>query len=85
MKTLEQSLKLAQLWHRLRSIQLEINNELLPIIAHLEVDKEDAALATKLEEIAQAIAHHFAHHRLEVAAIPTLNPQLPESEPLRKC
>ncbi len=60
MSTLD--LQLAQLWTALRDIRDRIDNEALPLAAHLEL--EDPKLIEALEALSERIGGHFAHWRL---------------------
>ena len=67
--SLDASPKTAQLWHKLHLLQREINNELLPLIAYLEIDKEDAELGETLEACAQAIGKHLRCYQIQVVKL----------------
>ncbi len=56
--------KLATLWHKLRELELAINNDLLPLIWYLEIHQDEPALADELEQCARTIDQYFTRRRL---------------------
>ena len=58
----ESNIKLAVLWIGLKNVQNKINNEVLPLGAHLGL--EDPELMRALESLSEQIEKHFASRRL---------------------
>lgn len=58
------SLQLAELWVKLRSLQEEIDNHILPVAHHLGVVKEDDELYIALEVCSEQIRGHFDRFKL---------------------
>lgn len=61
------SIKLAQLWIDLRIMKDKLDNEILPVSSHLEVD--DAELMTAMENLSEAISNHFERFKLVAETI----------------
>ncbi len=55
--------KLARLWVGLDDVKGKIDNELLPLLARLEVP--DVELEAALENLSARVADHFNRHKLE--------------------
>ena len=60
MTELDRSVQLAQLWSALRGVQLQIEDQILPLASQL--DLEDRALTIALGEVSKRIGEHFAAH-----------------------
>ncbi|MCA1623779.1 MAG: hypothetical protein LC778_08240 [Acidobacteria bacterium] len=58
------SIKQAQLWTRLRAIKDHLDNEIIPLGGHLSVEDPDLMIA--LEELSAKIQNHFDEFRLVV-------------------
>ena len=63
MSTPERSIQLARLWSTLADIRQQINNTVLPLATHLNVD--DPVLVMTAEQFAGAIDEHFEMFRLQ--------------------
>ena len=61
--SLDQSLKLAQLWLSLKKLHEEIHNTTLPLAAYLQADDEE--LWQTLELAASSIQQHFDRYGLK--------------------
>ena len=60
--TIEESIKLANLWTSLQSCQEKLDNDIIPVASYLGV--EDSELLTALETLSEAINNHFEKFRL---------------------
>jgi hypothetical protein len=56
------SIKLAQFWLSLREIKDRLDNEILPVSGHLEVD--DSELINSMEQLSKQISSHFDRFKL---------------------
>lgn len=63
MTEVDRSVQLAQLWSALRGVQLQIEDQILPLASHLGV--EDRALTIALGEASKRIGAHFETFRLQ--------------------
>lgn len=59
---MNQSVQLAKLWLGLNSIKTTLDNEIIPISIHLQMDDED--LLTAMELLSEEIGNSFERFRL---------------------
>lgn len=61
---MKDSIKLARLWMSLDQVKRTIENECIPLMAHLDVDA-DHELVIALDKTVEAIANHVNTFRLQ--------------------
>jgi hypothetical protein len=60
----KQGTQLARFWVGLERIKDELDNTLIPLAAHLDVQREDPQLDEAMQQLSQAVGEHFEKFRL---------------------